>query len=122
VDRRAAQHVDDALAHGLELARLVALHERGAGVLLDVDAAAGALAHQVGEDLAALAPGECGRYDGGHLVLGLVLLADGDGRKRERARAGGNALKEYASFHGSPSGSAHSNSQASAAARARAPE
>ncbi|CUI90174.1 Uncharacterised protein [Achromobacter ruhlandii] len=82
VDGRADGHVDHALADGGEFAGLVALHQRGAGVDLDVDAALRALAHQVGPDLGALAPRESGADDDGELVFGLVVL---------RLRGGGQA-------------------------------
>src|SRR5690606_14110278 len=91
-------HVDDALTDGSEFARLVALDERCSGIDLDVDAAVGAFAHQIGPDLGALAPGKRRADDNGQLVFALV----GRGRSRStqgKGRHGDEAGEKVAQFH-----------------------
>ena len=84
VDGRADGEIDHALADGGELARLIARYQRRAGIHLYVDLAVGALAHQIGPDLAALAPWKSGPDHRRQAVLGLVLALLRGGGQGER--------------------------------------
>ncbi|CFP41324.1 Uncharacterised protein [Bordetella pertussis] len=98
VDGRTHGHVDHALADGGEFTGLVALHQRGARIDLDIDAALGALAHQVGPDHGALAPREGGAHHDGQLVFGLVVLGLGRRHAQRESGAKGGA-HDIAEFH-----------------------
>jgi hypothetical protein len=100
VDGRAHRHVDHALADRREFASLVAGHQRGARVQLDVDAAVGALFDQVGPDLAALAPREGWAEHQRHLVLGLVGLGHrAGGGEGGSGNDGGRCEHQGTTFH-----------------------
>ena len=91
-----------ALAQGRELACLVALDQRDAGVELDVDTAIGAFAHLVGPQLAPLAPREGRAQHQRHAVFALVgRLRQGGGAAQCQQRGGGHGRgEEGTQFHG----------------------
>ena len=102
VDGRAHGHVDHTLANGAELAGLVTLHQRGAGVELDIDAAIRALAHLVGPDFCTLAPWKGRAQHDRQAVLILVLgLCMGRGQAQSQQGGGsGGGRQKATQFHG----------------------
>src|SRR5690606_6954662 len=65
------------LAHGGELARLLALHQLRAGIYLHADAPVGALGDQLGPAVGRQAPGQRRGHHGRDAVFFLVVLREG---------------------------------------------